>query len=126
LHQNVGLTGKRLRYRGRNEPPFYGRRDASVIGLKEQPIDYHNMPEVKLVRDDLFAYRVNTIGKGSLRLMERSSGRRHQSTRKPVTTWTMGKGGSGPRLRRDERSGYVGPFDHPKKEQKTVESPLQG
>ncbi len=37
----------------------------------------------------------------------------------------MGKGGSGPRSRRGERSGYVGPFDHPKKEQKTVESPLQ-
>ena len=37
----------------------------------------------------------------------------------------MGKGGSGLRSRRGERSGYVGPFDHPKKEQKTAESPLQ-
>jgi transposase, IS6 family len=37
----------------------------------------------------------------------------------------VGKGGSGLRSRRGERSGYVGPFDHPKREQKTAESPLQ-
>jgi hypothetical protein len=84
------------------------------------------MSWIKLVRDGLCAWGTSDSGKGSLHLMERSSVRATIVLGKLANDWTVGKGGSGPRSRRSERSGYVGPFDHSEEEQKTVESPLQG
>ncbi len=44
-----------MKLQGSKRVYSYGRRDASVIGLKEQPQEYRNVFVMKLVRGDLFA-----------------------------------------------------------------------